>query len=331
MAGHHIAEESADLDDPSDIPTTEWPSVSIILLVKDEGELFKKVFSQITNQRYTGDVEIIVIDSNVSDTSPQWIRENTQEIYQIRPNEFHHGQTREFGAIQANNDVIVYLSTDALPRNRSWLQSLVKPLHTSSADIVYGRQVAYPDAKPMEKFFYSYFYPDSRIRLTTHDYQDRQQFHIENIYISNVSSAIYRPVVKDIGFRDDIPMAEDKDFAYRALEQGYELQYEPSASVYHSHYYTLHSLFTRRFKDGKAYGQLAPSGNGQFVSEGLRYVLQQFRYLILAGKTKWIPYAFVYNLIYFLAFQIGVVIGDFQEDSKETGIVETVKKYKNNI
>jgi rhamnosyltransferase len=100
-------------------------------------------------------------------------------------------------------------------------------------------------------------------------------------------------------------MSEDKDFAYRVASAGYTIQYCPEAKVYHSHDYTLRSLFTRRYKDGKAFAEIAATDSDDFVSDGIKYVWNEYTYLIHSGAVHWVPYALLYDFVYFISFTLG--------------------------
>ena len=285
------------------------PDVSVIILTKNAGSKFEKIMSTIYNQRFDGNFDIVVVDSGSTDNTLEIAEKYNARIFKIKPDEFHHSRTRNFGAEKSKGKILVYLTQDALPLNNHWLSNLLTPLNDREVAVVYGRQVAYPNAKPMDAFFYSYFYPNCRKVLTKEDTNDLRRFYLENIFISDVCSAIRRNVWEKIRFRDEVFMSEDKDFALRVLRAGYKIVYEPKAAVYHSHNYTLVSLFKRRFKDGVAYSHIASHGKDEFISKGLRYFVDEMRFLVNNGHIKWIPYALIYDFVYFLAFQLGKRLG----------------------
>jgi rhamnosyltransferase len=290
---------------------TDIETVSILFLTKNAGPEFNRVLDRIDTQKTAKDVEIIVVDSGSLDGTVKRAAAYADTLVEIDPEEFHHGRTRNLAADKATGDAYIYLTQDALPMDNSWLESLVEPLTNDGAGAAYGRQIAYPEAKPMDKFFYSYFYPEDRQRLTSSDVDDRREFYLENIFISDVAAAISAKAFDDVRFREDTPMSEDKDFAFRALEQGYDLVYEPSAAVYHSHDYSIPELFKRRFKDGKAYATIAGEGDGNFTGEGLQYLRKEIAFLVREGHLCWVPYALAYDFTYFLGFQTGKAVGSF--------------------
>jgi len=275
---------------------------SVIILTKNAGDQFENLMKKLNNQTYQ-DFEVLVIDSGSTDRTLEIAKEYSCKVYRIKPEEFHHSRTRNLGAELAKGDYLVYITQDALPLNNDFLEMLIKPLENDKVAGVYGRQVAYPNAKPMEKFFYSYFYPDKRKIITPKDLRNLAEFYVSHVYISDVCSAMKKEVWKKIKFDENIIMAEDKKWAMDVLRAGYWLVYEPEAVVYHSHNYTIISAFKRRFDDGVAMKQIC--GSGGVASKGISYLISEIKYLMRNHKI-WIPYALIYNLARFAGFALGM-------------------------
>jgi len=289
------------------------PRVSIIILTKNPGSQFGEILSAIERQSYSGPVETVVVDSGSTDGTLSRAEANGCAIYTIDPEDFHHSKTRNFGAENASGDILVYLTHDATPKTEDWLENLVNPIITDQAGVVYGRQVAYPDAKPMNEFFYSHFYPDQRNTLTADDATDTRQFFLDNVYVSDVSAAIERDIWERYRFQEAINMSEDKDFALRVLDEGVNIVYEPEAVVYHSHDYDLRENLKRRFEDGRAYATIAANGEDNFVSNGVQYVIKEMRYLVKNGYIHWLPYVVLYDFTHFFGFQCGKLLGQIED------------------
>ena len=285
---------------------------SIIILTKNAGREFEKTLKMVFNQKHD-DFEVLIIDSGSTDNTLDIAREFETKIYEIKPEEFHHSKTRNLGAELSIGDYLVYLSQDATPVNDEWLKNLIAPLKNEESDIVYGKQVAYGNAKPMDKFFYDYFYPTEKIVLTKRNINNPKTFYLENIFLSYVTAAIKRECWSEIRFNENIFHSEDKNFSLRALKNGYKIVYEPKVLVYHSHEYSIVSLFRRRFNDGVGFSMITLSSNNNklienrddFIIRGLRYWWKETHFLIKNGYIKWIPYAILYDIIYLVAFELG--------------------------
>jgi len=301
--------------------------VSIIILTKNAGKRFEELMRRIHSQKFAGMFEVLVIDSGSRDPTLDIAEKHGARIFKIKPQEFHHSRTRNLGAALAQGRFLTYITQDALPVNDRWLESLITPLENDGkVAAVYGRQVAYPDAKPMEKFFYNYFYPKERKILTYKDAEDPGKFYLENVFTSDVNSAIRREVWEEIGFREDLIMAEDKDFALRALKKGWNIVYEPRACVYHSHNYSVISAFKRRFDDGVAMKQICQNmKNNYIITRGKDYFINEIKFLIKEHR-KWIPYAILYNLARYL----GIILGKNYEYIPRM-LVKKLSRYGNSI
>jgi rhamnosyltransferase len=283
----------------------DWPSVSVVIPTKDAGPGFEALLSRIDGQDYPAPVEVVVVDSGSTDGTRERAREAGAELRCIEPDDFHHARTRNYGAECASNEVIVFTVQDARPIDEEWLRPLVGALDGEGVGIAYGRQVAYPDAKPMDRFFYEYFYPPEPRTVTPDGTADHREFYLENVFISDVTAAVPREVWAAVRFDPGTPMSEDKELAIRLLDAGYSLRYEPAAAVHHSHAYTLESLFRRRYDDGAAYADIAEEGECTYLSSGLSYVAAEVRHLLSNGEWEWLPYAMVYDAVHFVAFQLG--------------------------
>lgn len=278
--------------------------ISIIIPTKNAGPEFEDTLEAIRAQDVS-DIELIIIDSGSTDGTVKLAKKYADTVIEIPPDKFHHSKTRNIAANQAKGNILVFTVQDALPIDSKWLTELIYPIENGSVDVSYGNQVAYPDAKPPDKFFYQYFYPTDPITLTKSDTDSKSDFYLDNVFLSDVNSAISRSVWDQLEFRDSVVMSEDKDFAYRVASAGYTIKYCPRAKVYHSHNYNIRSLFKRRYKDGKAFSEIAGTGSDDFALDGIEYVWHEYIYLLRTGSVYWIPYAIIYDLTNFLAFMIG--------------------------
>ena len=276
---------------------------SIIILTKNAGKGFEKTLKRVFNQKHD-DFEVLIIDSGSTDETLEIAKKYPTKITSIKPEEFHHSGTRNFAASMAQGEYLVFITQDALPAGDNWLSSLVDPFSDLSVAGVYGRQIAYDNANIIENFFYSYFYPDERISIS-HLQENLEDFYIDNVFLSDVNSAIRKDVWEKHKFNEDIIMAEDKDWAIHVLKAGHKLIYEPTAAVYHSHEYNLISAFKRRFDDAAAMSQICGnnSGTGLF-KKGTKYIFGEMSY-VLKNKPIWLPYTILYDLVKFSSLYLG--------------------------
>jgi len=293
---------------------------SIIMLTKNAGGEFEKTLKMVFNQKYD-DFEVLIIDSGSTDETPEIAKRYPTKITSIKPEEFHHSGTRNFAASIAQGEYLVFITQDALPIGDNWLSLLLSPFSDPDVAGAYGRQIAYGSANIIEKFFYSYFYPDARISISQLS-ENLEDFYVDNVFLSDVNSAILKDVWEKYKFNEDIIMAEDKDWAIQVLKAGYKLIYEPKAAVYHSHEYNLISAFKRRFDDAAAMSQICANSSGtKSFKKGVKYIYGEMGY-VLKNKPIWLPYAMLYDLVKFSSLYLGK-----NEKYLPTGLKKRISKH----
>jgi len=285
---------------------------SIIILTKNAGENFKKLLDKIYVQKSGYDFEVIIIDSGSTDDTLVVASEFPARIIQIQPHEFHHSKTRNLGAREAQGEYLIYITQDACPLSDMWLETLINNFKDPNVAGVYGRQIAWERARPSDKFFYSYFYPDKRIILSKEDAADNlEDFYLNNVFISDVNSALSKKAWEIINFSDDIAMAEDKYWAIETLKAGYKIVYDQKAAVYHSHDYTLKTAFQRRLNDGMALKQIAGLHNAnknkinKIYLKSILYFYKKLFFLVKKGYIREIPCTILYDFVIFSALLLG--------------------------
>ena len=277
--------------------------VSIIILTKNAGEGFATLLQRLFSQKFDGNYEIIVIDSGSIDGTPEIAQSFPVKIVRIKPEEFHHGGTRNLGAEQASGRILVYITQDALPLHDNWLQKLTDDFKDPQVAMAVGRQIPWQNTKPPEKFFYSYYFPEHKIEVVC----DASDYYRDNMFISNVNSAIKRDVWQQFKFSEDIVMAEDKEFAKRILLAGWKIVYRPDAVLHHAHDFSLRSIFQRSVDAGIALSQKVNVPRSRnWVINRLGYFAREAKYIVNnEGGWKWLPYSVAYEASKLL----GVVVG----------------------
>lgn len=268
--------------------------VSIIILTKNAGNNFRLLLDRIFSQESSYQYEVLMIDSGSSDNTLTIAQEFPVKTIQIRPEEFHHGRTRNLGAQLSSADILVYITQDALPLGSDWLQKLVDNFKEPDVAMVCGRQIAWETSKPPERFFYAHHFPDHRIKVTP----GAADYYHDNIFISNVNSAIRKNVWQQFRFSEKVIVAEDKEFAKRLLFAGWTIIYEPGAAVYHAHDLSLGSAFHRAARFGIALSQGAGGlpRSKNWVIHRLGYLVEEARYIVHNKEWwKWLPYSVAYE------------------------------------
>jgi len=217
------------------------PKASVVVLTFNAGSGFEGLLKRLRAQETDFDYEVLVIDSDSTDGTPELAERHGASVHRIPPAEFDHGATRNLGVSLSKGEYVAFLVQDAVPLDESWLATMIEDLERDPLVAgVYGRQVPRPESDPLTRVLvngwptasserreqfaggpgrYQALSPEERRALAAFD---------------DVSSCVRRSVWEEISF-DRTSFGEDLRWGRRAVEAGYKLVYEPRSAVYHSH------------------------------------------------------------------------------------------------
>ena len=195
-------------------------------------------------------IEILIVDSASVDRTVELVRNHScVRLLQIDRHDFNHGTTRDMALRNSVGDVVCFLTQDAVPASRDYLQRLVAPMiHDSDIALVTGRQLPKADARRFEQLVRSYNYPDSS---SVRSINDLEKFGIKTFFASDVCSAYRRTAYLECGGFEHVNTNEDMLMAARFIASGLKVAYESSAEVYHSHNLTPLDQFRRNRAVGR--------------------------------------------------------------------------------
>jgi len=274
---------------------------SVIILTKNAGSDFQDSLESIFAQKYPGKYEVNIVDSGSTDNTLEIARNYPTRIHQIKPEDFGHGKTRNLDARLVASDYLVFLTQDAVPATDKWLTNLIRNFDDSRVAGVYGKQIPKKGTNPMECFFLSSRYSSDKVVKSS----AQGKVDMDTIFFSNANSAIAKKIWEKYPFDDSLIMGEDQEWAKKVLLAGYEIVYDPEAAVYHSHNYSLKTVFQRYFDSGVSFNQFASKEYSSFTTEGLAYTRSEMRFLITDGYIRWLPYAVFYDLAKLLGASLG--------------------------
>jgi rhamnosyltransferase len=183
------------------------------------------------------------VDSGSTDGTAEWLEQSpcVRRVVRIAPNQFNHGTTRNLGIEQARGEFVVLIVQDALPAADDWLARLVAPLrHDPRVAGTFCRQRPRPDARAITVSYLDEWAGASA--EPRHVWFDDAAAlaalppaaQLQACTFDNVCSCLRRSVWQQIRFRATV-IAEDLEWAQRALQAGYSLAYVADAAVVHSH------------------------------------------------------------------------------------------------
>lgn len=277
--------------------------LSIVILTKNGGELFKDVLAGLFACDGILETELLIIDSGSSDKSLEYVTNYPQvRIHRIQPSEFGHGKTRNLGARMTTRPIIVYLVQDATPATPDFLERLAAPLVEEGFAGVFGRQLPRPWTNKIERVFLNRTYPDAReVRALSDD----RRLGIRSFFFSNVCSAIRRDVWESVPFDESVIMSEDQLWAKQVVLAGERILYEPRAMVFHSHNYRLKEVFKRNFDSGLSLTGIAEDTFAEMATYEIRHLISCAKELGRGAEWWWIPYLFAYEATRAIAFTAG--------------------------
>lgn len=233
--------------------------VSIVIPTKNAGELLDKVLERIFAQETDYEYEVICVDSGSKDRTLSIIKKYPCRLYEIPACEFGHGKTRNYGASKGTGEYIVFITQDAMPASKKWLQNFIDAMKMD-CEIAggFGIHYPYPDCNIIDKkdlyYHFKNFGEDNTIFQLTDDnierYEKEEGFRHMLSFFSDNNSCVRRDVFEKYPY-EDVSFAEDQIWARKMIELGYKKLYCPFAPVYHSHNFKLTSYFMRYFDEYK--------------------------------------------------------------------------------
>ncbi|HMO04613.1 MAG TPA: glycosyltransferase [Kiritimatiellia bacterium] len=280
--------------------------ISVAIPVLNAEKYLPTLLPAILGQKPVAPDEVILVDSNSTDRTRE-IAATFDQVRVIPIARFSHGGSRNLGAAEATGDFVVFLSQDATPRGDDWLEKLLIPFEDPQVAATYSRQVPYPDANPMERYFLeTHFPPGLAVRRAK---EGHKPLALHDVFLSNVSAAYRRQALLDHPFDEELIMSEDQQISRDLLNAGYAVVYQPASVVTHSHNYTLNVVFRRYFDSVYSLTLVFPKHDmGTSASMGFSYLGREFMHM-LTKHPLWIPYYACYTV----AKTLGTLAGHFAE------------------
>ncbi len=281
--------------------------VSLIIPTLNAGSDIETLLAGVSTQDVKPH-ETIIIDSSSDDTTVEIAQRFGAKTVVIPRRVFNHGRTRNVAAREAEGDVLVFMTQDALPFDKELLGNLTAPLAEDDIAGAYGRHVPRHNASPPEIFARQFNYPESS---TVKSMSDLSTCGIKTFFFSNVCSAVKRELFFRVGmFPEGVRSNEDMLLAARLILSGQKVAYVPTARVIHSHTYSLFRLFTRYYNIGSSLK------SNEWVlkyacseREGLRFLKEELRFLLTGKRYRWIPYILLEALSKYAGYRIGLISG----------------------
>lgn len=278
--------------------------MDVIIPVYKPDEKLTRLVSLLQQQTYPVE-HILIMNTEEALWNPELIEDMDRvEVFHIPKSQFDHGGTRRKGESFSNADILVYMTQDAVPVDRTLIRYLIRPFQNPQVKASYARQLPDEECKIIEGYTRSFNYPDkSRIKGA----EDIPKLGIKTFFCSNVCAAYDHATYKELGgFPKKAIFNEDMIFAGHLIKLGYLVAYSAEAQVVHSHNYNCREQFHRNFDLAVSQVQHPEVFKGiPSESEGIRLVRQTAAYLKSINRRGMIPRLILSSGFKFLGYRLG--------------------------
>jgi mycofactocin glycosyltransferase len=231
------------------------PTVSVVVPAYNAEETIDAcIRSLLQLKKPAGEIEIIVVDNNSTDRTPQRIKEYAPAIRILHEPIRGASAARNCGVAQARGVILAFIDADCVADSR-WLTNLIRPLADRYVGATGGRILAREPCNWIEK--------SGEVR---HDHRYAIEVAIPP-YLIGMNFATRASILQEVGLFDlDLFRGQDVDLGWRIHWAGYEIRYCPDAEIHHSDESTVRGLFLDGVNHGRAQALLGTKYSEQQLS-----------------------------------------------------------------
>jgi mycofactocin glycosyltransferase len=228
------------------VATIDFPSVSIIVPVRDDPENLRDCIKSLENLNYPKDkLEIIIVDDGSKQEVSQII---SSPVSRVIRNEVSKGQSagRNAGAAVARGDILAFLDADGVA-SENWLAETVPFFKVTNTGAVGGIIQGYYRKSFLDRYENAFSSLNMGQRLIM------EAKSSSTFYVPTANLLVDRAVFTVVGgFNETMRIGEDVDFCWRLRALGYTLVYAPFGAVGHKHRNRLGRMLKRRADYGSS-------------------------------------------------------------------------------
>lgn len=222
--------------------------------------------------------EIVVVDDGSTDGTTAWLDAHASRLGVIALSQDNAGpaRARNRGVEACEGGIVLFLGDDTVPQP-GWLNE-----HLETHRIWSGERptavLGYTSFPAAESTPFLRWINEFGAQFGYALIDDPTEVPFNFFYTSNIS--LPREIFSDLGgFREDFPAAawEDIEFAYRAVESGLSVRYNPRARTIHNHRIRVATFCERQQK----------SGRSGAIFAGLHPELEGFLGVPCVGGNRW--------------------------------------------
>ncbi|MCA9990558.1 MAG: glycosyltransferase [Anaerolineales bacterium] len=221
-------------------PTASAPRISVIVPAHNMAGSVTNCVQALRRQTLPpAGYEIIVVDDGSTDGTGRAAAAAgaTQVIH--KPRGGYAAAARNLGIRTARGDILCFTDADCCP-HPDWLAQITAPL--ANPDLAGVKGTYDSQQRELVARFVQLEYEEKYDRL-------RRQPRIN--FIDFYSAAFRRQVLlANGGFDETFPNSEDRELSFRLATRGYQMVFQPHATVTHIHAHTLPDYFSKKVRNG---------------------------------------------------------------------------------
>lgn len=252
------------------------------------------------------EMPLYVVDSSSTDETAALARQAGARVRVINRADFGHGKTRDKMLHLMEEEIVVFLTQDALLADTGTIAQLITTFDDIRVGAAFGRQLPHNNASHIAAHARQFNYS---AQSYTASMADIPQLGIKTAFLSN-SFAAYRrqALIEAGGFPHGTILSEDMIAGARLLQHGWKLAYCAEACVYHSHNYSLSEETKRYFDIGVLHAREAwlLERLGKPEGEGARFVRSEMSYLWHHAPWR-LPEAGLRTVLKYAGYRLGRV------------------------
>lgn len=212
--------------------------VSVIVPVYNGAATIRECLASILAAGSRSDFELIVVDNASTDGTAELLREFGDRLRVVRETRRGPAAARNAGLRVARGKWLAFTDADCTV-DADWLEHLLQPLESGTADATGGRILARRGAGAVERF-----------GEHIHDHRAAIE-HYWPPYLITMNMAIARGLLEEVGGFDERWLrSEDCELSFRLAAQGRRFAYVPDAVVRHWNRATMRELSREGFLHG---------------------------------------------------------------------------------
>lgn len=227
------------------------PVFSVIIPVYNDPDGLRQTLSSFVDQHDNPEFEIIVVDNDSTDSTPDVISEFEEKypglVFGYLETDIQSSYAaRNTGIQHASGEVLAFIDADVTVGER-WVADISEKFRSSSVDYL-GCNVEMYVPNGEDSIWARY---DVAMGLSMEHYLKTKQF------APTCALVIRREVIEQVGsFDETLVSGGDKEFGNRAAKEGFTMEYSASLKVRHPARTTFQSLVNKSKRIGKGQTQL---------------------------------------------------------------------------